>query len=192
MILAFVESIAIVGLLGIFVVCGSVIACALYRLISNRKLTRTWLLATVAAFLPFFAFMALSIITGDIEYNPTIATKEELIGVYTKGEYSITLSSDGSYTAKGFGGKLSGAWINLDWNLTLSDSPLERPRIVTRNGIFCIAPFYSGADETIGILLEKQSEQASPANHRPFGTSGMAPADSAPRAGATPEASGDS
>ncbi len=37
-----------------------------------------------------------------------------------------------------------------------------------------------------------KSEQASPANHRPFGTSGMSPADSASRAGDTPEASGDS
>jgi len=38
----------------------------------------------------------------------------------------------------------------------------------------------------------KEAEQTSPANHRPFGTSGMAPADPASRAGATPEASGDS
>jgi len=37
-----------------------------------------------------------------------------------------------------------------------------------------------------------ETEQTSSANHRPFGTSGMAPADSAPRAGAMPEASGDS
>ena len=36
------------------------------------------------------------------------------------------------------------------------------------------------------------TEQTGPANHRPFGTSGMAPAYSASRAGAMPEASGDS
>ncbi len=38
----------------------------------------------------------------------------------------------------------------------------------------------------------QKCEQASPANHRPSGTSGMPPADPASRAGDTPEASGDS
>jgi len=37
-----------------------------------------------------------------------------------------------------------------------------------------------------------KSEQASPANRHPFGTSVMLPADPASRAGSTPEASGDS
>ena len=37
-----------------------------------------------------------------------------------------------------------------------------------------------------------KSEQTDPANRHPFGTSGMAPADPASRAGAMPEASGDS
>jgi len=38
----------------------------------------------------------------------------------------------------------------------------------------------------------QESEQASPANRHPFGTSDMLPADPASRAGSTPEASGDS
>jgi len=38
----------------------------------------------------------------------------------------------------------------------------------------------------------QKSEQTGPANHRPSGTSVMAPADPASRAGAMPEASGDS
>jgi hypothetical protein len=41
-------------------------------------------------------------------------------------------------------------------------------------------------------IRKQKVEQTGPANHRPFGTSGMAPADSASRAGAMPEASGDS
>jgi len=40
--------------------------------------------------------------------------------------------------------------------------------------------------------MKSKSELASPANHRPFGTSGMASADSAARAEAMPESSGDS
>jgi len=40
--------------------------------------------------------------------------------------------------------------------------------------------------------LTEESEQTGPANPRPSGTSGMAPADSASRAGDTPEASRDS
>ena len=39
---------------------------------------------------------------------------------------------------------------------------------------------------------KEEIEQADPANRHPSGTSGMAPADSASRAGAMPEASGDS
>jgi len=40
--------------------------------------------------------------------------------------------------------------------------------------------------------VKEKSQQTSPANHRPFGTPGMASADSAARAEAMPEASGDS
>jgi len=42
------------------------------------------------------------------------------------------------------------------------------------------------------VSKRKKAQLTGPANHRPFGTSGMAPADSASRAGAMPEASGDS
>jgi len=42
------------------------------------------------------------------------------------------------------------------------------------------------------MLQKNEAEQTSPANHRPFGTSGMSSADSASRAEAMPEASGDS
>jgi len=44
----------------------------------------------------------------------------------------------------------------------------------------------------LSIKLQKNAEQTSPANHRPFETSGTASADSAARAEAMPEASGDS
>ena len=37
------------------------------------------------------------------------------------------------------------------------------------------------------LMTKKIAEQTVPANHRPFGTSGMAPADSASRAGTMPE-----
>jgi len=42
------------------------------------------------------------------------------------------------------------------------------------------------------FMAKNKIEQASPANHRHFGTSGMASADFAARAEAMPEASGDS
>ena len=44
----------------------------------------------------------------------------------------------------------------------------------------------------IEYIKPKNTERASPANHRPSGTSGMASANSASRAKAMPEASGDS
>jgi len=50
----------------------------------------------------------------------------------------------------------------------------------------------SGLEARIRDLEKKKVEQASPANHRPSGTSGMASANSASRAEAMPEASGDS
>jgi len=50
----------------------------------------------------------------------------------------------------------------------------------------------SGLEARIRDLEKKKAEQASPANHRLFGTSGMASANSAARAEAMPEANGDS
>jgi len=50
----------------------------------------------------------------------------------------------------------------------------------------------SALEARIRELEKKESEQASPANHRPSGTSGMASANSAARAEAMPEASRDS
>jgi len=47
-------------------------------------------------------------------------------------------------------------------------------------------------DDLLKFSMRNKAEQTSPANHRPFGTSGTAPASSASRAGAVPEASGDS
>ena len=41
------------------------------------------------------------------------------------------------------------------------------------------------------MIQENEAEQSGPANHRPFGTSGMSPADSASRAGVMPKASDD-
>ncbi len=46
--------------------------------------------------------------------------------------------------------------------------------------------------QTWARKLTKRSEQTSPVNRHPFGTSGMPPANPASRAGSTPEASGDS
>ena len=51
---------------------------------------------------------------------------------------------------------------------------------------------YIRCAEARGSTLKKKAQQANPANRHPFGTSGMSPADSASRAGDTPEASGDS
>ena len=67
-----------------------------------------------------------------------------------------------------------------------------------RNSIFILCPigvilffYYSYLMWSLSKEIYK-IEQASPANHRPSGTSGTASADSAARAEAMPEASGDS
>jgi len=69
---------------------------------------------------------------------------------------------------------------------------------IYRNSIFILFPigvilffYYSYLMWSLSKEIYK-IEQPSPVNHRPFGTSGMASADSASRAEAMPEASGDS
>ncbi|WP_449067060.1 hypothetical protein [Prosthecobacter sp.] len=98
------------------------------------------------------------IIEGDVEYNPSIKSKEQLAGTYARGRQSLTLKLDGTYTATGFVEMAAGSWSHFDWNLTLSNARLEQPRVVTRNGVLCIAPFYAGVDDPPGILLKKEDD----------------------------------
>jgi hypothetical protein len=94
----------------------------------------------------------------DIEVNPSIGSSKQLIGTYSGGSHKIILSADGTYSSTGIAELTSGIWSNRDWNLTLSNSRLREPRIITRNNVLCIAPFYNGVDSPIGTLLMKERE----------------------------------
>jgi len=99
-----------------------------------------------------------SVIEGNIELNPDFGAREQLIGIYSNGDQSLTLNEDGTFVATGISPVTSGTWRNYDWNLTLSNTGLQNARIVTRNGHLCIAPFYGGVDGSTGILLKKENE----------------------------------
>jgi len=146
---------------GIFVgfiilsVCAVVVGHALYLRIRKKKISRSLGIFSILASIPLSWVMVSALIVDSIDYNPTIRTSEQLIGHYSNGQRSISLNPDGTYVASGFDHVTSGRWRNYDWNLTLTDSPFEKPRIITRNGKWCIAPFYAGPDDTMGILLER-------------------------------------
>lgn len=159
MILAFGDSIAIVALLGIIAASLAIIGRYIYfRLRSKPRSTRLRVAAGVAGLI-LVTLLVSRIREGAIDYNPMIRSSEELVGNYVGDDYSLELRPDGTFVASGFGDAKTGTWSNFDWNLTLSGLDLSEPRVITRNGKLCIAPFYAGVDAHHGVLLKKHSEQ---------------------------------
>ena len=151
----FADSIRILVCIFIFFGSAAIIGYAVYRLVRFRRIgVRLAATASLAA-LPLAAMIVAGEMEGDIELNPRITSKEQLIGTYSDSDHVITLAVDGTYTASGFESLRAGTWSNYDWNLQLSHSGLRRARVITRNKVFCIAPFYAGADAPLGILLRK-------------------------------------
>lgn len=153
----FEDSIQILGQAFIFLGSAVVVCCAAYRLICYRKISRQLSIIASLAIVPISAIIVAGVIEGNIDVNPMISSKEQLIGTYRSGAHSLKLNADGTFVASGLPLITSGTWSNDDWNITLSNTSLEHPRIVTRNGLLCIAPFYSGVDGPMGILLRKES-----------------------------------
>lgn len=102
--------------------------------------------------------MVAGFLADDIEYNPWISPSQALVGIYQSNDQTLELRADGTYTATGFAEMKSGQWSNFDWNLHLSNCRLSEPRVITRNGHLCIAPYYHGVDPPIGPLLEKRHD----------------------------------
>lgn len=132
-----------------------VVPYAVYRLIRFRKISLTVGIAALLA-LPIFWNVLTEISLGGEDLNPPIKSREQLIGVYSKGDQSLKLNADGTFEARGLFRVTSGKWSNRDWGLTLSNTGLEEPRIITINGHFCIVPFYAGVDLDMGVILEKE------------------------------------
>ena len=154
----FGDSIRILGFLFIFFGSAAVIGHAIFRLIRYKKVSRPVIVIASLALVPFTAMIVSMVIEDDVELNPVIGSKEQLVGTYSSGDQSLKLMADGTFVASGLPQITSGTWSNYDWNLSLSNTDLKQPRVVTRNGLLCIAPFYAGVDEPIGILLKKESE----------------------------------
>jgi hypothetical protein len=156
MYLAFGDSIAGLALLGIIAISISIIIRYIYLRSRSAHRSVRLRITTGAAGLLLLTMVIYAINRGQIEYNPMIRSYTELIGDYEGNGYSLRLNADGTFTATGFSGGDSGEWSNFDFNLTLSGLGLSQPRVITRNGRLCIAPFYRGVDSHHGILLKKQ------------------------------------
>lgn len=144
--------------------CSVIFISQMIRLIIRKKLSMGgWIVAAIA-FLPIAVLAGSAIMDAGTEYNPTDATPEHIVGHYSNGDSSLTLRADGTYISSNLEGLTSGTWSNFDWNLTFSGSRLEQPRWITRRGRPVILPYYSGADGSDGLSLNKQSEQADAGN----------------------------
>lgn len=147
----------ILGFACFFLGCVAVIFYALYRLIRFKRISlRLGIVALLA--LSGFGSVLREFILGGEDINPHIGSRTELIGVYSKGDQRIKLNADGTFEAHGLFPATSGTWSHYDWNLTLSNTGLPEPRIITINGRFCIAPFYAGVDADMGLILMKEDQ----------------------------------
>lgn len=108
---------------------------------------------------PIFLLVRSCIITGDIEYNPTETSIDTIAGLYSNGDKFINLGRDGFYNSRNIHNLSSGKWSNHDWNLSFSNAPGARARLITRNGIPCILPYYAGVDAPDGLLLTIQKHE---------------------------------
>jgi hypothetical protein len=147
----------ILGAACVYLGCVVVVFYAMYRLIRFKRISLRLGIAAMLS-LPVFWSALTEIVLGGEDINPHIGSREELIGVYSNGDRSLKLNADGTFEAKGLIPTTSGTWSNRDWSLSLSNTGLEKPRIITINGRLCIAPFYAGPDADRGLILEKESE----------------------------------
>jgi 4-amino-4-deoxy-L-arabinose transferase-like glycosyltransferase len=147
----------ILGAACFYLGCAAVVFYAMSRLIRFKRISLRLGLAALLA-MPVFWCAFTEIVLGGEELNPQIESREQLIGLYSNGDQSLKLNADGTFEARGLFSLTSGTWSNRDWSLTLSNTGLAKPRIITRNGRFCIAPFYDGVDAPIGLILKKESD----------------------------------
>jgi hypothetical protein len=156
MFLAFGESVFGLALLGVIAALLAVIGRYVHVRLRARKPSVRLRVASGVAGSILVTLIVAAIREGSTEYNPVIKSSRELVGDYEGGGYALTLKADGTFVASGFSGGSSGRWSNFDWNLSLSGLGLSKPRVITRNGRLCIAPFYAGVDADHGVLLKKQ------------------------------------
>jgi divalent metal cation (Fe/Co/Zn/Cd) transporter len=150
------ESLSILFMLLVVAICGVTVVVQMFRLILRKKLsTGGWIIACIA-FVPIAFVAGSAILNAGTEYNPTDAKHGRIAGYYTKGDASLTLRLDGTYTAINLKGVTAGTWSNFDWNLTFSGSTLEQPRWIIKRGKPAILPYYSEADGSDGPLFKKQ------------------------------------
>ena len=153
----FGEAILFLVKLPIWLGCLIVVPYAIYRLIRFKKIGLILCIAALLA-LPVYWNVLTEIFLGGEDINPPIDSRDQLIGLYSNGDQSLKLNADGTFEAKGLFPTTSGKWSNRNWSLTLSNTGLEKPRIITINGRFCIAPFYAGVDVDMGVILRKEGD----------------------------------
>ena len=144
--------------------CAVILAVQIPRFSLRKRLSRRSWIITGIALLPIALAIGTAVKDAGTEFNPGDATVQRIAGRYTNGDASLVLRMDGTYSSNNLNGLISGSWSHFDWNLTFSGSTLEQPRWITRHGRPAILPYYSGPDGSDGLLLEKQSEQASVPN----------------------------
>jgi len=133
----------------------------------------------------FFADVSVEETTRLHLLTENILTEEDMRAIH--GEPDSVFPTSGSMTTPGSDTEAPETTIGGRWLIYTNLSETAEVRIrISRYGKlrFSFSGKYLGPKQKV--------EQTRPANPRPFGTSDMLPADSASRAGNTPEASGDS
>jgi hypothetical protein len=134
--------------------CIGIVCYVAYCLLRYQTLSGRTAVGALITLLPAYILIVSGIAADEIDLNPLIKSRHQLIGTYSFGGQSLTLKADGTFTSTGLFSTASGTWTLGTFTLNLSGSAIS-PRIVTCNGDFCIAPYYDDVDAPIGLLLKK-------------------------------------
>lgn len=72
----------------------------------------------------------------DVEYNPMVKNKNDLVGAWVDANYRISLHGDGTCTISGKDLNANGTWRLADFNMTLTNSPYEYLRVIQVAGVY--------------------------------------------------------
>ena len=148
--------------LAYFLVCVLMTVYVVYRLLRFGTLSAGQLGCASVTVLPLIVLLVASVFADSIDENPYVKSTEQLFGTYSSDHYRLTLNSDGTLTSSGLAPESEGTWHHSGFHVTLDGIGLE-PRLVSCNGLICIAPFYDAGG--IGVLLKPLESPRSDTNH---------------------------
>jgi hypothetical protein len=135
-----------------------------YRLLRFGTLSLQLSGCALVTVLPLIVLLVSGLFADSIDENPHVQSKEQLFGTYSSDHFRLTLNSDGTFTASGLASASQGTWHHRGFHFTLDDTGLE-PRLISCNGLICIAPFYNVNGGDIGVLLKRIEAPKADTNH---------------------------